>query len=192
MRVAMLAMFGVVAANFCGCTQEPRRNPTPAAAPRTAPASRGYTGARSSDWEAGNPHCVGHSHLSHCFFRISMQPFRLEPTPAPDYARWPSNLGAGAWCMDGDGATNPSCRELAAPESPWLPVQGSSVQLRYTSKEPDARWGGEGSSIRQLQARQTASGPVQTQPLYYVDEMSLWTLPEGDTILVERSSFLGE
>lgn len=167
--------------------------PRTSTAPSLGPDLHGYSAPRWPDWEARAPHCVGHSHLSHCFFRISKQPFQLEPTAPPDYARWPSQLGIVAWCTDNDRSSGKgrTCRALQdAAKSPWIAVQGSSVQLRYgleCSKDPAVD-----SCVHLLQARPSANGPIPSQKLGFSDAMSLWAMPEGDTILVERLSFVGE
>ena len=156
----------------------------------TAPSADEYRGGRREAFEKANPNCVGHSHLSHCFYRLSLSPLGLAPTAPPAYPTWASTRSERPHCTDrSDGAQPPSCRNPERTVAAWVRLVGIPASLRLgescRTKEDGCEWW--------LEARGARGAVVRVAQPGFADSVQMWATAEADgSVLLERSAFVGE
>ena len=173
----------------------PEPSPAPSAAPASsaaaaAPSADEYRGGRREAFEQANPNCVGHSHLSYCFYRLSFSPLGLVTTAPPPYSAWASTRSERPHCTDGShGAQPPSCRNPERKVAAWVRLAGAPASLRLGescgTKEDVCVWW--------LEARGARGAVVRIAQPGFADAIQMWATTEADgSVLLERSAFVGE
>ena len=166
----------------------PEAPPAPSAGPK--PSAAEYHGGRREAFEQANPNCIGHSHLSHCFYRLSLSPLGLVTTVPPPYSTWASTRRERPHCTDrSDGAQPPSCRNPERKVAAWVRLAGAPASLRLGescgTKEDVCEWW--------LEARGARGAVVRIAQPGFADAVQMWATAEADgSVLLERSAFVGE